>query len=117
MKLPILVSALLLSSTPALAGTAYDGGSFDGKNYAMSFRRVPGTEDVYAVSIVEPRSVKGENGITFPSSLVVDCRKGEAKGYVAMGTDRSEEFMVDVLVYYLKEFCIRNGYEGYNVNQ
>ena len=91
--------------------TAYDGGYFEAKNYSISFRRIPDNEHMYAVSIIEPRSVKGENGFTVPSTLAVECDKGEAKGFVAMGADKSKGFMTDVLLYYLNEFCSRNGYE------
>ena len=116
MKLPLLITALALSMTAAHGQTRYNGGIFTSKDYTMTFHRVPGAKHKYAVSIVESRSPKDENGFIVPSSLGVDCKKGKAKGYVAMGkTDI--EFNKEILIDYLKEFCSRNAYQGYGDTQ
>jgi len=85
MKLPLLITALALSMTAAHGQTRYNGGIFTSKDYTMTFHRVPGAKHKYAVSIVESRSPKDEDGFIVPSSLGVDCKKEKAKGYEAMG--------------------------------
>ena len=112
MKRLLLITALALSTTPAHGQTRYNGGIFTSKSYTMTFHRIPGAKHKYAVSVVESRSPKDDNGFIVPSSLGVDCKKGKAKGYVAMGkTDM--EFNQEILIDYLKEFCSRNAYQGY----
>ena len=111
MKLPLLLTTLLLSVSPAFANEQYRGGYFEGENYIMTFYRIRNTCHIYSVSVIEPRSVKNENGVVVPSSFSFNCQNGKADGFVAMGADRSQAFMEEVLGYYLMEFCTRNGYE------
>ena len=118
MKLPLLIAALLLSATPALANKTYKGGYFEGENYVMTFFRIHQTDHQYYVSVIDPRSFKNENGDIVPSSFSFDCQNGRADGFVAMGADKTQAFIDDVLLYYLNEFCNRNGYEyEYEVDQ
>ena len=111
MKIITLISALLLSTIPAWGQYASDGGVLEGENYAMTYRRVPGTKHLYAVSVIEPRSLKDGNGFTVPTALAVDCKKGEVKGFVAMG-NKDAKFINGVLIYYMSEFCSKNGYNN-----
>ena len=111
MKLPLLLTTLFLSASPALAEVTYRGGVFEGENYVMTFYRFRDTDHKYSVSVIEPRSFKNENGDIVPSSFAFDCGKGVGDGFVAMGADRSQAFIMDVLTYYLLEFCTRNGYQ------
>jgi hypothetical protein len=113
MKLPLLIAVLLLSATPApaFASKNYKGGYFEGENYVMTFFRIHQTDHKYSVSVIEPRSFKNENGDIVPSSFSFDCQNGRADGFVAMGADKPQAFIDDVLLYYLNEFCTRNGYE------
>ena len=109
MKLPLLLTTLLLSASPALANKAYTAGSFDGDNYVLTFYLVDNTDSLYSVSVVEPRSVR-RDGYAVPSAFSIDCRKGTGNGYVAMGANRTQAFTKEVLTYYLLEFCTRLGY-------
>ena len=109
MRLPLLLTTLLLSVSPALANKAYTAGSFDGDNYVLTFYLVDNTDSLYSVSVVEPRSVR-RDGYAVPSAFSIDCRKGTGNGYVAMGANRSQAFTKEVLTYYLLEFCTRLGY-------
>lgn len=112
MKLPLLITALFLSMTPVWGQTTYEGGDFSNKEYSMTFHRVPGTKHKYAVAIIERLSPKDKNGFIVPMSLGLDCINGKAEGYVILG-NKDIEFGKGVLLYYLKEFCSRNGYRGY----
>ncbi|QNI84535.1 putative conserved secreted protein [Synechococcus sp. PROS-7-1] len=76
----------------------------------MTFYRSDHAEDLYSVSVVEPRSAK-QYGYIVPSSFSFDCAKGKGSGFVAMGINRSQDFIVDVVKFYLLEFCTRNGYQ------
>ena len=110
MKLPILLSILILSASPAWTGTIHKGGVFNGENYAMTFWRIRNTDHKYTVSVVEARSVKDNHGFIVPSALTFDCENGKADGFVAMGK-QEQAFIEDVLRYYFVEFCTRNGYK------
>ena len=111
MKLPLLLSTLLLTASPVLANVIYQGGVFEGENYVMTFYRFRDTDHKYSVSVIETRSVMDENGNIVPSAFAFDCGKGVGDGFVAMGADRSKAFIEDVMIYYLLEFCTRNGYQ------
>ena len=109
MKLLLLLTTLFLSASPALANENYKGGLFEGENYVMTFYRIRNSVHIYSVSVIEPRSVKNDKGVVVPSSFSFNCENGNADGFVAMGADRSKAFIEDVMMYYLLEFCTRNG--------
>ena len=111
MKFPLLLTTLLLAVSPALANETYKGGLFEGENYVMTFYRIRNSVHIYSVSVIETRSVKNDNGVVVPSSFSFNCENGNADGFVAMGADRSKAFIEDVMMYYLLEFCTRNGYQ------
>lgn len=119
MKLPILLGALLLSASPALAGKTYGSGVFEGEKYKMTFHRYRNTNHKYDVSVTEPRSIKDEGGFIHPSSFDINCETGIVdKSVVSMGIERNGEWIHpsidDVLDYCLIEFCTRNGYSGFS---
>ena len=119
MKLLILLSALLLSASPALAGKTYRRGVFEGEKYKMTFHRYPNTNHKYDVSVTEPRSIKDEDGFIHPSSFDINCETGRVdSSVVSMGRERNGEWIHpsidDVVDYYLIEFCTRNGYSGFS---
>ena len=118
MKPPILLSALLLSASPALADGSYRSGVFEGEKYKMTFHPYRNTEHKYSVDVIESRSVKDEDGTVSPSSFDINCKTGEVDAFIlAMGRGLSHAFIDDVLDYYLIEFCTRNGYPGYSHKQ
>ena len=109
MKLPLLLTTLLLTASPALANRSETGGSFSKDDYLMTYNQVDNNGSLYSVSVVEPRSVR-RDGYAVPSAFSIDCRKGTGNGYVAMGANRTQAFTKEVLTYYLLEFCTRLGY-------
>ena len=111
MKLPLLLTTLLLTASPALSTENYRGGIFESENYVMTFYRISNSVQIYSVSVIQPRSVKNDDGVVVPSSFSFNCENGNADGFVAMGADRSKAFIEDVMMYYLLEFCTRNGYQ------
>ena len=84
MKLPLLLITLLLASSPAFANKVYTAGSFDGKNYVLTFYLVDNTDSLYSVSVVEPRSVR-RDGYAVPSAFSFDCRKKKGVGTLQWG--------------------------------
>ena len=110
MKLPLLLTTLLLAASPALANRNETGGSFAKDEYLMTYNHFENNGSLYSVSVVEPRSVR-RNGYAVPSTFSFDCRKSEGSGYVAMGADRSDAFNKEVLTYYFSEFCTGFGYQ------
>ena len=73
--------------------------------------RIHQIDHKYSVPVIESRSFENENGDIVPSSFTFDCQNGRADGFVAMGADRPQAFIDDVLFYYLNEFCTHDGYE------
>ena len=110
MKLPLLLTTLLLTASPALANRNETGGSFSKDDYVMTYNQFENNGSLYSVSVVEPRSVR-RNGYAVPSTFSFDCQKSEGSGYVAMGANRSDAFTTEVLTYYFLEFCTGFGYE------
>ena len=99
MKLPLLLTTLLLSASPALANKAYIGGVFLNDDYVMTYNLLDNSDSRYSVSVVEARSVR-RNRYTVPSSFSFDCRSSEGSAYLAMGPNRPEDFSKEVFTYY-----------------
>ena len=74
MKLPLLLTTLLLTASPALANRNETGGSFAKDDYLMTYNQFENNGSLYSVSVVEPRSVR-RNGYAVPSTFSFDCRK------------------------------------------
>ena len=87
-----------------MAGATYRDGVFKGEKTAVIYHRLSDTDHKYSVSVIEPMSVKDEDGVIVPSSFSFECEKGDAAGFVAMGGDRSQSFNQDVIRYCLIEF-------------
>ena len=102
MKLLVLLGALLLLATPALAGENYRSGVFEGEKYKINFHPYRNTEHKYSVSVIESRSVKDDDGDIIPSTFDINCKTGEVDAFVlAMGRELSHAFIDDVLDYYM----------------
>ena len=113
MKIPILLGALLLSASPVIAGETLRRGAYEAEKYIFTYQTFRNEDHKYSVSVVEQRSIKNENGITYPSSFAFDCENGKADGFVKMG-ERQQAFYDDIIRYYLIEFCSKKGYTGYS---